>query len=186
VQGDADLLAPSRPFGEWLRTERMLRTLSRAELAAISGVSPMQISNLERGRTLHPQPATREKLARAFEVHVPAAVAIEAEGEVAGQGLGSTIAFDPYADDSLPRVVGVYVFYDISGRPVYVGMSQRRPIRDRVREHYEKFWFKKPIVDRASYIEIQDENLCAQIGQILLGFLKSNVVLTQRVLDQRG
>jgi transcriptional regulator with XRE-family HTH domain len=184
AEGDADLLGPSKPFGEWLRTERMLRTLSRAELAAISGVSQMQISNLERGRTLNPQPTTREKLARAFEVHVPAALVIEAGREVAVQELRSPTTFDPYDDDSLPEVAGVYVFYDISGRPVYVGLSQKRPIRDRVREHYEKFWFKKPIVDRASYVEIQDENLCAQIGQILLRFLKSNVVLTHRLPDQ--
>jgi hypothetical protein len=83
-------------------------------------------------------------------------------------------------------VAGVYVFYDVSGRPVYVGMSPKLPIRDRVREHYEKFWFKKPIVDRASYVEIRDENLCAQVGLILLPFLKSNVVVTQRLLDQRA
>lgn len=50
AQGDADRLAPSRPFGEWLRTERTRRTMTRAELAAKSGVSPMQISNPERGR----------------------------------------------------------------------------------------------------------------------------------------
>jgi transcriptional regulator with XRE-family HTH domain len=185
ARGDSNLLAPARPFGEWLRTERMLRTLTRAELAAISGVSLMQISNLERGRTLNPQPTTREKLARAFDVHVPAAVAIEAEREVAVEGVRSLTPFDPHDDNSLPVVAGVYVFYDISGRPVYVGMSPRHPIRDRVREHYEKFWFKKPIVDRASYIAVQDENLCAQIGLVLLHFLKSNVVLTQRLIEQR-
>jgi transcriptional regulator with XRE-family HTH domain len=174
------------PFGEWLRAERVLRSMSRAELAALSGVSPMQISNLERGRTVNPQPTTREKLARAFEVHVPDAVAIDAEREVAVQGVRSLIAFDPHNDDGLPTVAGVYIFYDVSGRPIYVGMSPKRPIRDRVREHYEQFWFKKPIVDLASYVEIHDENLCAQVGQTLLRFLKSNVVLTQRLLDQRA
>lgn len=185
AQGDSNLLAPARPFGEWLRTERTLRTLSRTELAAISGVSQMQISNLERGRTLNPQPITREKLARAFEVHVPPAVAIEAEREIAVEGVRSLTAFDPHDDDSLPMVAGVYVFYDISGRPVYVGMSPKRPIRDRVREHYEKFWSKKPIVDRATYIAVHDENLCAQIGLVLIRFLKSNVALNQRLLEQR-
>jgi transcriptional regulator with XRE-family HTH domain len=186
ARGDSNLLAPDRPFGEWLRTERMQRALSRAELAAISGVSLMQISNLERGRTLNPQSTTREKLARAFEAHIPTAVAIEAEREVAVKGVRSLAAFDPHDDEKLPMVAGVYIFYDISGRPVYVGMSPKRPIRDRVREHYEKFWFKKPIVDRASYIAVQDENLCAQIGLVLLGFLKANVVLTQRLLEQRS
>lgn len=186
ARGDANLLAPARPFGEWLRTERMLRMLSRAELAEISGVSRMQISNLERGRTLNPQPTTREKLARALEVHVPAAVVIEAEREIAVEGVRSLTAFDPHDDESLPMAAGVYVFYDISGRPVYVGMSPKRPIRDQVREHHEKFWFKKPIVDRASYIAVQDENLCAQIGLVLLHFLKSNVALSQRLLEQRA
>jgi transcriptional regulator with XRE-family HTH domain len=185
ARGDSNPLAPARPFGEWLRTERMLRTLSRTELAAISGVSRMQISNLERGRTRNPQPTTREKLARALEVHVPAEVAIEAEREIAVEWFRSLTAFDPHDDESLPLTAGVYVFYDISGTPIYVGMSPRHPIRDRVREHYEKFWFKKPIVDRASYIAVQDENLCAQIAMVLLRLLKSNVALTQRLIEQR-
>ena len=70
----------------------------------------------------------------------------------------------------------MYVFYDISDRPVYVGKAA--VIRDRVRNHYEKFWFKSPIVDHAAYIEIQDERLRTQIEQILIKFLKSNAVLT--------
>lgn|SRR5487761_283747 len=41
-----------------------------------------------------------------------------------------------------------------------------------------------PIVDRATYIDTQDEDLCAQFGQTLVRFLKSNAALTQRLFDQ--
>ena len=30
-----------------------------------------------------------------------------------------------------------------------------------MRDHYEKLWFRRPIVDRATYIEAQDEDLSA-------------------------
>jgi transcriptional regulator with XRE-family HTH domain len=110
--------------------------MSRADLAAISGVSYMQIWNLENGRTLNPQQTTQERFARAFGVDVPADVAAEAEREVAAQGPGSLIEFDPHDEGSLPMVASVYVFYDTSERPVYVGVARGRPIRDRVREHY--------------------------------------------------
>ena len=50
--------------------------------------------------------------------------------EVNIEGLGEFSDFDPHSDTSLwPEGGGVYVFYDISHRPIYVGQSgniQRR------------------------------------------------------------
>jgi excinuclease UvrABC nuclease subunit len=74
------------------------------------------------------------------------------------------------------------VFYDVSGRPIYVGKAT--VIRDRVRNHHEKFWFKNPIVDHAAYIEIQDERLRTQVEQILIKFLKSNAVLNKHHVER--
>jgi len=86
--------------------------------------------------------------------------------------------FDPHDDDDLPEVAGIYVFYDVSDRPVYVGKAQN--IAKRVGDHSEKFWFKYPIVSHAAYIEIVDKELRHQVEQILIGFLKSNAVINKQ------
>ena len=99
-------------------------------------------------------------------------------------GLGPLVDFDPHHEADLPAVTGVYVFYDVSDRPVYVGKTPVRTIRDRVKDHNDKFWFKRPIVDHAAYIEVADQNLCAQIEQILIRFLKSNAVPNKQHVDR--
>ncbi len=53
-------------------------------------------------------------------------------------------------------------------------------ISRRIRSHEEKFWFKRPIVERASYIKIADPELRKQIERILIRFLKSNTVLNRQ------
>jgi hypothetical protein len=63
------------------------------------------------------------------------------------------------------RGAGVaYVFYDISVRPIYIGDAGT--IRDCVRNHQDKFWFKRPIVNHGAYIEIADERLRTQVERI--------------------
>jgi transcriptional regulator with XRE-family HTH domain len=172
----------ANPIGEWIRSERLRRGWTQLELASESGVSQGQISNLEVGRNRNPQARTRERLERALGVVVPEGVTREAEREAQVLGLGALIDFDPHEDADLPHVPGVYVFYDISDRPVYVG--QASVIRNRVRDHHEKFWFKSPIVDHGAYIEIQDERLRTQVEQILIKFLKSNAVLNKQHVDR--
>ena len=176
--------AENQTFGEWLRQVRENRGLSQLRLAQDSGVSQPQISNIEGGRTLNPQPSTRAKLERALGVSVPEAVVADAQREEEVEGVGTLTDFDPYEDESLPETPGVYVFYDITDRPVYVGRATRRTIRDRVREHYEKFWFKRPIVDRASFVAIRDERLCTQVEQVLIKFLKSNALLNKQSVER--
>jgi hypothetical protein len=53
-----------------------------------------------------------------------------------------------------------------------------------VKEHYEKFWFKRPVVDRDAYIQIDEEDLCGQVEQVLIKFLKSNAVFNKRHVDR--
>jgi transcriptional regulator with XRE-family HTH domain len=170
------------PIGEWLRAERAARNWSQQQLASRSGVSKGQIGNLEVGRNRNPQARTREKLERALGVRVPAVVAEEAEREAQVLGLGALIDFDPHEDADLPRVPGIYVFYDISDRPIYVGKAA--DIRARVSNHHDKFWFKSPIVTHAAYIEIADDPLRTQVEQVLIKFLKSNAVLNKQHVDR--
>jgi transcriptional regulator with XRE-family HTH domain len=171
-------------FGEWLRRSREARGWSQAKLADISGVSQPQIWNIEAGKSVNPQERTRRKLSEALGEPVPAPVENEAQEEERVAGLGVLTDFDPYEDELLPECSGVYVFYDITDRPVYVGKAPRRSIRDRVKDHYDKFWFKRPIVDRASYIEINDEQLCSQVEQVLIKFLKSNALLNKHYVER--
>lgn len=112
--------------------------------------------------------------------------AIEAtEREAEATDLGSLIDFNPHDDEERPPDPGVYVFYDVSQRPVYVGESSN--IRMRVRGHVEKFWFKRPIVESAAYIRISDQKLGEQIEQIWIRFLKSNAVMNrQHVVRERA
>src|SRR5690606_11796091 len=99
------------------------------------------------------------------------------EPEVA-PGIGALEGFDPYDANDWPQVAGVYVFYDISDRPVYVGKSDGN-MAERIRDHEEKFWFKRPIVQYGEFLAIADATLCGQLEVVLIKFLKSNAVLNK-------
>lgn len=174
----------ANPFGDWLRKARATMGWSRQKLAQESGVSGPGIYNLEVGNSRNPQEATRKKLEKALGETAPSTLTAEAAREQEVVGLGTLVDFDPYADDSLPDCPGVYVFYDITDRPVYVGKASKRPIRKRIREHYEKFWFRRPVVDRGSFIRIDDGALCDQVEQVLIKFLKSNALLNKQHVDR--
>lgn len=170
------------PVAEWVRSQRDEKGWTVAELAEESGVSIPQIYNLESGRSRNPQSKTRLRLEKAFDAAMPEATpAVEAPGvEPQDVGLGALQDFDPYAESDLPDCSGVYVLYDISDRPVYVGRATKRTIAQRLPEHYEKFWFKRPVVSHAAFISIADEKLCMQIESVLIRFLKSNAVLNRQ------
>jgi hypothetical protein len=75
------------------------------------------------------------------------------------------------------------VFYDVSDRPIYVGESGN--IRSRIKnDHTEKFWYRTPIVDKASYVRVDDQTLRRQLESTLIKFLKSNAVVNQRGVDR--
>src|SRR5690606_1439533 len=133
----------SNAFGEWVRDTRKRDGKSRYQLAQASGLSPMAVLNLEIGKTQNPQDKTRKRLEKAVKAKVPEDIAEESVEEKTIKGHGARVNFDPYSRDDLPTAAGVYVFYDISDRPIYIG--QGKNISTRVRNHAEKFWFKHPI-----------------------------------------
>lgn len=177
-----DATADGRAFGDWLRSARETAEMSAHELAEASGVSQVQIYNLETGRSTNPRAATRKRLERALKATVPDDVQAEVEEEQSIEGLGPLTDFDPHDDDDRPSCSGVYVFYDISDRPVYVGKAGS--IRSRVADHEEKFWFKYPIVSHAAYVEIKDKTLRHQVEQVLIKFLKSNAVINKQSVER--
>ncbi len=175
---DAIIEAEPSSFGEWLRTKREASRLSVTELAERAAVTPPTVYNIESGKSRNPQKTTRDKLARALGQTVPEQVVREAETEQAIVGLGSLTDFDPLQQSDWPQCAGVYVLYDVSQRPIYVGKAGN--IANRLGEHSQKFWFRSPIVENAAFIEVTDRSLRHQLEQVLIKFLKSNAVINRQ------
>jgi transcriptional regulator with XRE-family HTH domain len=171
------------PFGGWLRKTRESKGLTVWELADAAGVSAPAIYNLESGRTQNPQAATRLRLTNALETTPDAEIVEQTETDATILDVGVLTDFDPYATEDLPRVGGVYVFYDVSERPIYVGESDN--IRRRVGDHSDKFWFKAPIVETAAYVQIDDVRLRKQVEATMIKFLKSNAVINKQHTTRR-
>jgi len=76
----------------------------------------------------------------------------------------------------------LYVLYDISERPIYVGESNdiRKRIGDEQSGHWDKFWYKKPIVYSAAYIQIEDQELRKKIEAVIIKFMRSNAVINKQ------
>jgi transcriptional regulator with XRE-family HTH domain len=174
--------SPSQDYGEWLRGRREAAGKSREELAAAAGVSAIQIYNIETGRTLNPRDRTRRALERALKEQAPQQLVQAVEESAQIEGVGRLTDFDPHSDEDFPREPGVYVLYDISDRPIYVGKSGN--IRDRIRGHVDKFWYRSPIVEKAAYVRVDDATLRGQLEETLIKFLKSNAVINQRLVDR--
>lgn len=179
TEGAQQAEAPTTsPFGEWLIRVRTRLDMTRRELSEQSGVSEPQIWNIETGKTLNPQAQTRERATTVLG-ETPSEETIQVtEDEAAIPNLGALTDFDPHDAADLPDEPGVYVFYDVSERPVYVGQSDS--IKRRVNDHDHAFWFKRPIVETAAYVRITDPALRLQIETIMIRFLKSNAVINQK------
>lgn len=170
-------------FGRWLYETRIGKKLSVSELADMAGTSWAQVYNLESGRSQNPQTKTRKKLTNALGVE-PSTSVVEATSAAANiEGVGEFLDFDPHDDSELPEEAGIYVFYDISDRPIYVGQS--RNIRNRIRmSHQEKFWFRAPVVQNAAFVKIEDETLRKRIEKVMIMFMRSNAVINKQYVDR--
>lgn len=166
-------------YGVWLRKTREAANMSVPELAKTAGVSLPTIYNIEGGKASNPQSSTRHKLETALKTS-PSNEIVENTTETQKiEGLGELIDFDPHDKQGWPQCKGVYALYDISQRPIYVGKAGTS-IALRLGAHYEKFWFKEPIVKYGSYIEIADKETRHQLEQVLIKFLKSNAVINKQ------
>jgi transcriptional regulator with XRE-family HTH domain len=168
----------SSPFAAWLTKTRLEKKLSIPEIAEKAGLSEAAIYNIEAGRSTNPRAETVRKLERALDAKLEEEVKQEIQDEATIEGLGELSNFDPHNDDDLPSASGIYVLYDISERPIYVG--QASDIKRRIREHRDKFWFKFPIVDTAAFVTVEDKKLRDRIEALLIRFLKSNAVINQQ------
>ena len=180
VQGPSDGVSI---VGPWLSRARQRRGLTQQELADKAGVSKVTISLIETGRALNPRTKTIRLLEKALEERLEDAAMRQLEKASEVKGLGTFEDFNPHDESEYPHESGVYVFYDISERPIYVGMASN--IASRIKEHKDKFWFKQPIVESASYIAVRDDTLRRQIETTLIKFLKSNAVINKQQVGRQ-
>ncbi len=169
-------------LGAWLTKARIAKQWSVPELAHEAGLTAPAIYRIEAGTTRNLRDSTRKKLERALESQLPSDAAEEVAEEAEITGLGKLEDFDPHLDSERPDEAGIYMLYDVSERPVYVGEGSS--VRARIKDHEEKFWFKRPIVDSASWIRIKDKKLRKKIETLLIKFLKSNAVLNKQHVER--
>jgi excinuclease UvrABC nuclease subunit len=96
--------------------------------------------------------------------------------------VGTLADFDPHEEGEFPSEPGIYVLYDISERPIYVGESD--DIARRLRQHGDKFWYKSPIVEAGAYVRIDDQQLRRQVEATMIKFLKSNAVINRQFVSR--
>lgn len=162
-------------FGKWLQSELTKQDISIQDLADKTGITYVGIWNIVRGNTKWPREATRTKISKALDSQVPAEVETEITKESSVSGYIWT-DFSPYDLQTIPELGGIYVFYDITDRPVYVGKSNKS-VRTRVQDHQTRFWFKQPLVMRGSFLAVPDDEMCDKIEMILIKFLGTHALL---------
>ncbi len=138
--------------------------LSASQLAEKAGVSIPTVYGIEAGRIANPRLFTQRSLARAIGKDTPAEITEELKEQASIEGVGELEEFDPYDEDNIPTTAGIYVFYDVSNRPVYVG--QASDIKRRLREHRDKFWFRPPIVETAAFVGVADQDTRDKIEKL--------------------
>jgi transcriptional regulator with XRE-family HTH domain len=181
VENHAEAVGPSA-FGSWLNRARLEKSMSVAELASKAEVSVPAIYSIESGRIENPRADTVRRLEKALGTELPAETKKEIREEATVEGVGEFFEFDPHNKNDWPEGPGIYVLYDVSERPVYVG--QGSSIRKRIQDHEEKFWFKAPIVSQGSYIKIEEAGLRRKIETILIRFLKRNAVINKQNVER--
>lgn len=173
----------STSFGVWLRTVRTKKDMTIQELADKSNLPYVTIYQIENGKINSPRLNTKVKLERGLKEKYSDFSENE-KTDFQNKGIGEFLEFNPFDDNDRPTDPGIYVLYDVSERPIYVGEGQN--IKSRIKDHIEKFWFKQPIVQTGAYIEVKDKDLRKDIETILIKFLKSNAVINKQNVDRNG
>jgi transcriptional regulator with XRE-family HTH domain len=174
----------SSVLAAWLSRARQEKDLTVAQLAEQANVSVPTIYNIESGSAQNPRRRTIEALEKALGKKFEQEFKEEVRKASTVEGVGEFQDFDPHNKADWPSESGIYVFYDISERPVYVGMATN--IAGRIQGHEDRFWFKRPIVEQASYITVADKKLRKQIETILIKFLKRNAIINKQGVDREA
>lgn len=160
-------------LSDWLRTSRTSVGYTQMQLAKLSGVNIATVSQIETGKITEPQDSIIKKLEKALGVHDASGSAADAPDPM--KGLGKFQQFNPHDPSEWPKVDGVYVLYDISDRPTYIGRG--KPIYGRIKDHSSRQWYIKPFVTKAAYIQVVDKDLRWNLETILIKFMQANAMV---------
>lgn len=166
-------------FGEWITERRTKLGMSRQALADKAGVSYLTLYFIETGQTESPRKSTIDAIKKVLgelPKDVQTEVAESAEGGFGEyQGPFPIKEWEQNIDKDTP---GVYIFYDILKRPVYIGES--KDIQRRIRQHDDQFWFKSPMVHSISYLVVKDEKVRAQLEAAMIKLVGENAIFNQQ------
>ena len=184
VDGSSTKLEANSLLSNWLRHAMEEKSMTVKDLVERTGLSRTPIDSILNGKDSNPRVRTKEKLQEALGIQIDQDIEaeIKRDADLGVDGVGAFTDFDPYDWNDVPRVPGIYVFYDISDRPIYVGMGSS--IYNRCRDHEQKFWYKSPVVYKASYVEVPDRTLREQIERVMIRFMKSNAVINKQLVDR--
>lgn len=169
-------------YGVWLNRTRLSKGVSVPQLAEVSGVALPTVYAIESGRIQNPRGSTRKKLERALKTQIDPDVSKQMTEDATISGIGELTDFNPHDSQDIPTDPGVYVFYDITERAIYVGQTNN--IKRRLKDYEEKFWFRQPFVQTAAFIRVDEKDQRKQIESVLIKFLKSNAVLNKQLVQR--
>lgn len=168
-------------FGDWLYNERQRRGWSREELSEKADITAQAIYLIETGRVRSPWKQTRERLASALgkAESPPEDVLDELEKEEQISGGGQLNDFSPWDDKTIPESPCVYVYYDRTDRPIYIGQTSN--LRRRNVQHQENDkWFFRRLVERGAFIELKNKAERDRTEQLLIHFLGRNTIFNKQ------
>ena len=166
-------------FSVWLDREMKNKGVTIQQMAERTGITYTGIWNIVKGNTASPRQDTRKKIALALGEVVPEQIEKEATEQSTPIPGYEWVDFTPSDLETVPAESGIYVFYDITDRPVYVGKSNKS-VRGRVKDHQTRFWFKYPLVVRGAFLAVSDPEMCDKIEIILIKFLGKHALMNQK------
>jgi transcriptional regulator with XRE-family HTH domain len=173
-------------FSDWLRTQRAQRNLTREALAARANLSPQAIFLIETGRVRNPWRQTRERLMKALgETALPADVEQEIEEQTQIAADQHFNDFSPWEESTIPETGCVYVYYDRTERPIYVGETNN--LRARNRQHAVNHkWFFPKLVESGAYVRINSVEERKRLEKLLIQFLRRNFLFNTKDTRKAG
>jgi transcriptional regulator with XRE-family HTH domain len=180
-EGEGEAEDETSAFGDWLYNERQARQWTREELAEKAEITGQAIYQIETGRVRNPWKQTRERLVRALGVteSSPAEVLNELEQEEEIAGGGQLNDFSPWDDKTIPEAPCVYVYYDRTDRPIYIGQTSSLRRRNVQHQENEK-WFFRRLVERGAYIELKAKADRDRTEKLLIHFLGRNTMFNKQ------
>jgi transcriptional regulator with XRE-family HTH domain len=169
-------------LGEWLRSKREERKLTMGELAQKTGLSWPAIKLIEDGVTQSPHRKTVEALEKVLgELPSVQSKDFEDERKVAGFDLIGINDIDDWqaeASRTREKIPCIYIIYDKSNRPVYIGQTDN--LYRRFKNHEREFWWKKPIAHRYAYIVVEDAKFRRDVEKVMIKLVGTHALMNEQ------